>query len=74
MPLEIKPAYKVVHKGIYLIEWLFRSKSYWGTVLMFGGSLRSYSVSEPVALAETWTTTSIRGGVIRLGITIRLIW
>jgi len=51
----------VAHKGIYLIEWLFRSQSYWGTVLMFVGSSRSYSVSDPVALAETWTTKSIRG-------------
>ena len=55
----------MAHKGIYLIEWLFRSQSYWGTVLIFVGSLRSYSVSDPVALAETWTTKSIRGIVIQ---------
>ena len=55
----------MAHKGIYLIEWLFRSQSYGGPVLMFVGNLRSYSVSEPVALAETWTTTSIRGSVIQ---------
>ena len=55
----------MAHKGIYLIEWLFRSQSYWGTVLMFVGSLRSYSVSDLVALAETWTTTSILGGAIQ---------
>ena len=65
MPLEIKPAYKVVHKGIYLIEWLFRSKSYWGTVLMFVGSLRSYRVNELVALAETWNTTTSLGSAIQ---------
>ena len=55
----------MAHKGIYLIEWLFLSQSYWGTVLMFVGILRSYSVNEPVALAETWTTMSIRGSVIK---------
>ena len=65
--LEIKPAHKVAHKGIYLIEWLFRSQSYWGTVLIFVGILRSYSVNEPVALAETWTTKPIRGSVIQCG-------
>ena len=55
----------MAHKGIFLIEWLFRSRSYWGTVLMFVGSLRSYSVSEPVALAETWNTTSSLGSAIQ---------
>ena len=55
----------MAHKGIYLIEWLFLSQSYWGTVLIFVGILRSYSVNEPVALAETRTTTSIRGSVIQ---------
>ena len=55
----------MAHKGIYLIEWWFLNQSYWGTVLMFVGILRSYSVNEPFALAETWTTTSIRGIVIQ---------
>ena len=55
----------MAHKGIYLIEWLFRSQRYWVTVLMFVGILRSYSVNEPIALAETWTTTFIRGSVIK---------
>ena len=55
----------MAHKGIYLIEWLFLSQSYWGTVLMFVRILRRYSVNELVALAETCTTMSIRGSVIQ---------